>query len=144
MRKKTLLIAWLLLMLLPLGWVRQFSVAYRRAFDAVFAPEWMHILAHLALFAGLAVLLIIVFRMKLNLRTAALIIVASVLVGLLQESFQMFAQGGRPLDGGDSSPAAFDLGIDALGGLLGLAGLQVYNTHGASDCSEHDRPQERD
>jgi hypothetical protein len=101
-----------------MAWLGRFSSAYRRAFDAIFGPLWMHILMHAGLFAVLALLL--THRLS-NLRIFAgwklpMLVTSAVLgLGLLQEGLQSLS-GGVFLP----SAAAFDLGVDFAGGLVGL------------------------
>jgi len=56
MRVRICLSLWLLGIMFPLAWLRSYSSAYRRSFDALFGAEWIHVMMHMALYAGLAVL----------------------------------------------------------------------------------------
>jgi hypothetical protein len=101
-----------------MAWLGRFSQGFRQAFDAVFSPLWVHLLMHAGLFAVLAVLL--TFQLHRfsgpNRRMLVLLVLGVVLgVGLLQEGFQSFSNGVL-LPGA----AAFDLGVDLAGGLLGF------------------------
>ena len=49
MRAKLWLAIWLIGLLFPLAWLGRFSTAYRRVFNALFGPEWMHVGMHFAL-----------------------------------------------------------------------------------------------
>ncbi|MDH5505806.1 MAG: VanZ family protein [Anaerolineae bacterium] len=118
MKRYLILLLWLFGLLFPLGWLRGHSAGFRRWFDALFGAQWVHIVMHAALFAGLVIILALVFEVALNAKTASLLLLAVLLVGVLQEYFQT-ASAGRPFGG----PEIFDLKIDLWGGLLGLGML---------------------
>jgi hypothetical protein len=114
-RARFIFIVWLLGILFPLAWLGRFSPAYRCAFEAVFAPLWMHVLMHALLFAGLAILLVVAFKpfqsVKMVLAVAAVILA----IGGLQEGFQWLSRGHFAV-----AAAAFDLGVDLAGGMVGF------------------------
>ncbi len=114
-RRILLLLVWLLGILFPLAWLGRFSPAYRRAFNAFFAPPWMHILMHAALFAGLVILTAHTFRLPPTRKTALLLLGVVLAVGLLQEAFQLFSRGLKPGWG-----EVYDLGVDLVGGVMGM------------------------
>ncbi len=123
MRARLALCLLLLGILFPAAWLRQFSTSYRRTFDSIFAPEWMHILLHMALFGILAILLVITLRIPLNRRTAVGVLLAILVIGMLQEGLQLLTHASlltRPLAFGGP---VFDLGVDLAGASLGLAAL---------------------
>ena len=115
MRRRGWLIFWILAIIFPTAVVGRFSLSFRKAFDAIFAPTWMHVLMHALLFAGLGMILMLTFRLPLSPRTGAVILGVVLGVGLLQEGFQAFSQGFFSLSG-----TIFDLGVDLAGGLAGL------------------------
>ena len=126
MRARFGLLVWLIGLLFPLAWLGNFSTSYRRGFDAVFGPEWVHIVMHTALFAGLSILLAIVLDLRLH-RWGVLIVLSLTLgVAILQESIQLFSQGAAFSQAKALSRAIFDLGIDLLGSLLGLGALYLF------------------
>ena len=84
MRTRVLLLFWLFGMLLPLGWLAGRSATYGRWFDVLFGPEWVHILMHMALFAGLAFLLLLVIGKPVDWRVVLIVIAAGLIVGLFQ------------------------------------------------------------
>jgi hypothetical protein len=93
--------------------LRRVSWEFRLRFDAIFAPEYMHVASHLALFFVLALLLaaVIEFPPRRGWLGGFGVIL---LVGLLQEGFQLWS-GSAYL----TWNLAFDLGVDLAGGLLG-------------------------
>jgi VanZ family protein len=109
------LIFWLLGILFPMAWLGKFSARYQQIFNAIFAPEWMHWLMHAALYAGLAILLVLVFGLPLTRRTVALVLGIVLLVGLIQEGMQLFS-GVQVV----SWNSLFDLGVDLAGAGIGL------------------------
>ena len=120
LRSRLVLLLWLLGILFPMAWLGRFSPAYRRTFEAIFAPEWMHWFTHALLFGGLAALFVLVLRLNPDRKTTWMVIALTLSAGVLQESFQAFSQGSFSLSG-----SVFDLGVDLVGGLLGLL---IYST----------------
>ncbi len=108
----------LLGILFPLEWLRSYSSVYRRAFDGLFGAEWVHVLMHLALYAGLVMLVLGVARRPANRKTFFLILALTLGVGVVQEGLQILSRGEwwHPA----LSASLFDLGIDLLGATLGF------------------------
>jgi VanZ family protein len=115
MRRYGWLIFWILAIIFPTAVLGRFSPQFQKYFNKIFAPNWMHILMHAALFAGLVVLLMLTFRRSFLTRTLVVSLSVVFGVGLLQEGFQAFCQGYFSLGGSIS-----DLAVDLAGGLLGL------------------------
>ena len=101
-------------MIFPLNWLRQESNFVRRNFDSVFRAEWVHVIAHLVLFAGLVILILAALRLPQNGKSAALVTVILLAVALAQEVLQLQVKA-RPFGG----PEWFDLGVDLVGGAIG-------------------------
>ena len=115
MRRQTVLLLWLYGLLFPITGLRERYPAFRLWFDGLFEPEWLHIVSHLILFSGLVVLVVYAFRMPLNRRTVAAVLMVILGVGMVQEGLQLlFKQ--RPFGWTE----VFDFGVDLLGGMLGL------------------------
>ena len=115
MRRYTLLIIWILLMLFPVTMLRRVP-QMRSVMDALVGSEVMHWIAHSFLFAGLVVLLAYSFKLRLTAKNAALLLIVVLLVGAAQEGFQLIASKHRP----PGWPELFDLGVDMVGGLIGM------------------------
>lgn len=109
------LIIWILAIIFPLAAIGHFSPAFQHIFDRIFSPNWVHIVMHVVLFAGLSGLLMLAFRLSLSARTIAITLGVVIAIGLLQEGFQAFSQGFFSLAGATS-----DLAVDLAGGALGL------------------------
>ena len=107
-----------------MAWPGRLSGRYRRVFDAVFTPGWMHVLMHLALFAGLVVLLGMASGRALTKRTAAGFLLVALVVGLLQEGLQLLS--GVQIWRWNT---LFDLGVDLLGAGLGW-GCSLFSLGG--------------
>lgn len=137
MRRKILfLTVWLALILFPVSWLRLIWPEFRAPFDAVFAPEWMHILSHLALFAGLGALLVGVFRWHPGRWLLAVTVL--LLVGLLQETLQALSSGNL------LRYALFDLGVDLAGGLAGLGAAWGLRGWRRRSSAHTERPEPSD
>ena len=116
MKRNLFLTSWTLGILFPMGWfVRTSPVGYR-LFNTMFSPAWTHIFMHSLLFAVLGALLMQSMYGRLAARAGVAVVLALLLgVGLLQEGIQLFSEQ-RVLNYGNF----FDIGVDMLGGGLGL------------------------
>ena len=116
MKRHLFLAFWTLGILFPMGWfVRASPVGYR-LFNTLFSPAWTHIVMHSLLFAVLGALLKQSLYGRLAAKAGVGVVLALVLgVALLQEGIQLFSEQ-RVLHGGNF----FDIGVDMLGGGLGL------------------------
>jgi hypothetical protein len=126
MRARLILCLWLAGILFPLAWFGRFSPLYRRVFDFIFGAEWVHIAMHAALYVVLGILVIAMIRFPRRLRPALAVAIIVLAVGLLQETFQFISQGGGPLRPGILAHSAFDLGVDLLGGFIGLFLVHLF------------------
>jgi len=119
MRRKLLLIGWIIGILFPFGWLTWYSDAYRQVFDIIFGPLWVHILMHIMLYSVLAYLLasfLLRARSPLLSRShlgLSLLLILAVALG--QEGLQLLYQGRLP--GADEF---LDVGVDLGGGSLGI------------------------
>jgi hypothetical protein len=120
MRTRLILGLWLLGILFPAIWLRQFFTGYRRVFDTLFGPEWMHIFMHLVLFSILGILLGMVFHLSFDRKGLFRLAVFILATGILQEAFQPLSQGISLFQSPILRAAGFDLVIDLAGGVLGL------------------------
>jgi len=114
MKPRLLLFLWLAGMMTPLNWLQKEFAVLLRPFNFLIAPEWVHILAHLILFSGLAVLIVRTFKLHLNWQTAVVLLVAILLTAGVQEVFQLQAK-----ERGFGWPEVFDIGVDLMGGVVG-------------------------
>ena len=126
MRARFGLLVWLFGLLFPLAWLGKFSDSYRQVFNAVFGAEWVHIAMHMALYAGLGILLTVALKLQPD-RSGVLITLALALgVGVSQETIQLFSQGLALSQGKALSLAIFDLGVDLVGSSLGLGAVHWF------------------
>ncbi|KAA3643286.1 MAG: hypothetical protein DWQ07_22485 [Chloroflexi bacterium] len=93
----------------------------RPIMDTLIGTEVMHWIAHSVLFAGLVILLAYAFKLPLTLKNVALLLFAVLIVGAAQEAFQLIATKHRP----PGFPELFDLGVDMIGGLIGIGLLYL-------------------
>lgn len=114
-KRFALLFLWLLGILFPMAWLGKFSARYQQIFNAIFAPEWMHWIMHAVLYAGLTVLFVLVFDLPLIGRKVLIVPGVVLLVGIIQESLQLFS-GVQVV----SWNSGFDLGVDLIGAVVGL------------------------
>jgi len=75
---------------------------------------------HAALYAGLAILMIVVFNLPLNRRTVLRVLGVVLLVGMIQEGMQFFSAVQII-----SWNSVFDLGVDLIGSGIGLGVVWV-------------------
>ncbi len=125
MRAKLWLAIWLIGILFPLAWLGRFSSAYRRIFNTLFGPEWMHVFMHMVLFAVFALLLIVALKRPLDARTIRIVTASVLVVGLIQEGLQLFTREALPEILSAVSYSAFDVGIDFLGAMTGIAIIHI-------------------
>jgi hypothetical protein len=105
-------------MLFPTAWLARQTRVTGFWFDYL-TPEWVHIVAHTVIFAGLAVMVLSLFRRSHWLIYAGTLLLA-LFVGILQESIQLAAAGLLP--GPDE---LFDIGVDLTGALCGMSLVAV-------------------
>jgi hypothetical protein len=126
MRSRLVLGLWILALLFPAVALRKVSSAYRLAFDRVFDPEWVHVVMHLLLYAGLGILLVAAFRLGSSWRTWLALAAVALLIGSAQEILQWLSLGETRSLGWMVQLSGFDLVVDALGISLGMgAGLRL-------------------
>ena len=113
-KRKLFLVLFLAAVLTPLEYFTKALPLVRRGFDLIVSTELAHIIGHLLLFGGLAVLMLVLFDLKLDARTAILLGIGVVIVGLGQEYFQLQVKGR-----GFGWPEVFDLCVDLTGAALG-------------------------
>ena len=109
---------WLVAILIPTAWLARQTRVTRFWFDYL-TPEWVHIVAHTVIFAGLAVMVLSLFRRSHWLIYAGTLLLA-LFVGILQESIQLAAAGMLPGPG-----ELFDIGVDLTGTLCGMSIMAV-------------------
>jgi VanZ family protein len=91
-------------------------------FDAVFSPDWVHVVMHFVLFAGLTVLLFPALFPRFGFKSLAMVLLIGLAVGIFQEGFQALS-----LQSGSLSAAIFDLGVDLAGSLTSSMGCIALN-----------------
>jgi hypothetical protein len=125
MRSRLILCIWLIGIVFPAIWLRQFSNTYRQVFDSLFGPEWVHILMHLAIYAVLGILLMLVFQLPSTRKGLLQLAFFILIAGVLQETFQAASQGVSLFQASILGAAAFDWVIDLSGGFIGFTFLTL-------------------
>jgi hypothetical protein len=116
MQKRVFLIFWLIGIIFPMAWLGRLSSRYHSLFDALFSPEWIHRLMHAVIFSGLIVLLMLAFDLEPSRKTMGLILLVALIVGILQESLQLYS-GVQVLRWN----TLLDLSVDSAGALVGYS-----------------------
>jgi Na+-transporting NADH:ubiquinone oxidoreductase subunit NqrD len=117
-------------MLIALAGFGRNSPVYRRVIDPNMAPEWLHVLVHIMLYAGLVLLFLGAFRFPSYKKALPVVIGMVLIVGVVQEVTQSLSMGTIPLRG-----IMFDLGVDLTGGVLGLVIGYWYFYRGCNFCN---------
>jgi hypothetical protein len=121
MRKRIFLLLWITGILFPIAWIRRFSNRFQGYYEVLFSREWVHIIMHIVLFAGLALLILTVSDLSLTRKGLGLILLITLAVGITQEIFQQIS--GHIPDWRWNS--LLDLGVDLSGATLGF-GVAVF------------------
>jgi len=122
MRRRLFLIIWTLGILFPLPWIVRYFPGFRSHFGAVFSREWAHVVMHLILYAGFAILIIHVFNLKPVPKVLGWVLLITLGVGVVQEIIQQIASNIPYLRWN----SLFDLGVNLVGSLLGFGAAAGY------------------
>ncbi|MAT43461.1 MAG: hypothetical protein CL609_14085 [Anaerolineaceae bacterium] len=115
-KTKIFLFAWILILILPMVWVVRINPRLDLWFNTFFAPEWMHIVAHILLFIVVGFLVPWVLFDQSPIKTTLKNTVWVVLgIGLIQEVFQLVVK-----QRGFGRNEVFDLLIDLIASLTGF------------------------
>jgi VanZ family protein len=116
MKRRWLLLLWLLGILAPMAWLARFIPGYEQLFNFVFGPAWMHWVSHALLFAVLSFLLLTLLVPKGGGRWSrvALALILVMMVAWAQERIQLWYK--ARAWGGDEW---FDLAVDFSGAAVG-------------------------
>jgi hypothetical protein len=120
-KQKILLMVWLVGILVPLHWLERFVSKLRQVYWMLTGSEPVHVIGHLILFSGLVILILQVFQLPFNTRTAIWLILLVLVMGLVQEYFQLQVK-----ERAFGWPEVFDLGVDLAAGAVGWAVYQYY------------------
>ena len=119
-----ILIVWTSAILLPVTWVGRLAPGLRHQLGPLvrplISPEWVRIMAHTALFAGLVLLLAYALRLPRSWVSLLFLLTVVIGVGLGQEALQLVTKRRSP-----GWAEVFDLGVDLFGGMLGLMMWEV-------------------
>lgn len=128
MKKRFLLLLWVLGILFPMAFLGRVWPAFGRVFEALFAPDWVHVVMHAFLYLVLAFLLA-GWLEPLSLKSYALLAGLVLLVGVFHEVLQLATRGVWP----GWRAELFDLGVDLAGGTLGLVLFRLRSPRRSAD-----------
>jgi hypothetical protein len=113
-KRKVFLVLLAVAAMVPLEHIITEVRSLRRFIGWIIRGEPGHIVGHLVLFGGLTILVLILFNLKLEPRTAVLIVIGVLTLGMGQEIIQLQVK-----DRGFGWPEIFDLAVDLTGAGLG-------------------------
>jgi glycopeptide antibiotics resistance protein len=124
-KRKILILLWLGGIVIPYNWIIRIAYHLRQSFRWAVGSEPAHVVGHLILFSGLVFLLLHVFQLPQTRRTAILMTLLVLLLGLVQEYFQLQI---KARDFG--WPEIFDLCVNLTGGFLGWMAYRYFLRYG--------------
>jgi len=121
MRKRILLLIWILGILFPTAWIGRYSPGFSQLYEAVFSPEWVHWVMHAGLYAGFTILIIYAFDLRSKRKVLGWVLLITLGVGVVQESLQQITSNIPYLRWN----SLLDLGVDLGGTLIGFGAAAV-------------------
>ena len=115
MRARIWIVLWIAGILFPMEFLARIWPAFGRIFNPIFSPDWMHIVMHTLLYCVLA-FLAAQFISPISLRGLLVLVGLGLLVGILQESLQLFSARLWP----GWPPEILDLSVDLGGTITGI------------------------
>ena len=97
-------------------WIVRYFPGFQQHFNALFSREWVHVVIHLLLYAGFAILILYVFYLKPILKVLGWVLLITLGVGIVQEIFQQITSNIPYLRWN----SLLDLGVNLVGALLGF------------------------
>ena len=120
-KRKIILLIWLAAILVPINWIGRIAYYLRRGFWMALGFEPAHVIGHLILFGGLVFLLVHLFQLPLNRRSAIVLSLLVLALGVGQEIVQLQIK-----ERGFGWPEIFDLVVDLTGGTLGWLAYRYF------------------
>lgn len=120
MRLWITLALWIMAILFPLAWLGYVFPQSKAFLDRLMAPEWLHVVMHVLIFAGMVILLQSVQARRGRRFSNQALLGIVILVGVLQEFFQIAGGPAWFYPAAAIRRSLYDLGIDLLGGLAGI------------------------
>lgn len=120
MRSWITIALWVLGILFPLGWLGSIYPASEDLIDWLMEPEWLHIVMHIIIFAGLVILVLAKQRRDGKAVSFLGLVLIILAVGGLQELFQYLTQDYWVPPLRALRRSAFDLMVDLAGGMIGM------------------------
>jgi len=124
-KRKLFVLLWLLGILIPINWIDRFAETLRQGFHVANQSELAHVIVHLVMFGGAVFLLLLLFKLPLTRRTAALLAGLLLALALGQEVLQLQVK-----QRAYGWPETFDLLVDLAGGIAGWFAYRYYLRYG--------------
>lgn len=127
MRTWITLTLWVACMLFPLALFSRISAPAHRFMDWLLAPEWLHVVMHLLIFAGLVILVSIALAHREQWLSPVSFILVILGVGIFQELFQYISSVHEFRSIFTPGGSLYDLGVDLAGGALGVFAFNRFS-----------------
>ena len=124
-KRKIFVLFWLAGILIPINWIERIVETMRQGFHVANQSEFAHVVVHLIMFGGSVFLLLHIFNLPLNRRTAILLAGLLLALAMGQELLQLQVK-----QRGYGWPETFDLLVDLAGALLGWKAYRYYLRYG--------------
>ena len=100
MKRILILLAWMGAILFPITWIGRLAPGLRYrlgpAVRPLISPEWVHVVVHTALFAGLVLLVAYALRLPRNWISVLFLLLVVMGVGMSQEALQLISRHRTP------------------------------------------------
>jgi VanZ family protein len=116
MRSRIWLVLWIAGILFPMEFLARVWPAFRKIFNPIFSPDWVHIVMHTLLYSGLVFLLAQAIS-PISLKAGLFLVGLGLLVGCMQESLQLLSARAWP----GWPPELLDLSVDLMGAIIGIS-----------------------
>jgi len=116
MRSRIWLVLWIAGILFPMEFLARVWPAFRKIFNPIFSPDWVHIVMHTLLYSVLVFLLAQAIS-PISLKAGLFLVGLGLLVGCMQESLQLLSARAWP----GWPPELLDLSVDLMGAIIGIS-----------------------
>jgi VanZ family protein len=116
MRSRIWIVLWIIGILFPIEFLARVWPVFGGVFNAVFSPDWVHIVMHTLLYTMLVFLLSQDIS-PVSPKAILILVGLGLLVGCLQEGLQLLSAGSWP----GWPPEILDLFVDLMGTIIGIS-----------------------
>ena len=124
-KRKIFVLLWLIAILIPINWIGQIVDTLRQGFHVANQSELAHVVVHMIMFGGSVFLILYIFKLPLNRRTAVFLGGLLLALAMGQELLQLQVK-----QRGFGWPETFDLFVDLAGAILGWFAYRYYLRYG--------------